>query len=237
MKALIISDIHSNIFALRAIWDRERDCDVVYCAGDLVDYGPAPGEVIAWVREHGVACVQGNHDRTVARCYRREPHLDELSIRERFWAHHNAALLSEEEVAFLEQLPLTLSFELDGIHYGLSHMYRGYDELVSVHAFRQFRSEHFSAVTQRMIFGHTHRQSVRYLSNRLLWINPGSVSYRRPDDPDLSTHYVTITNGEISLRRLMYDVTPLQHYVRGVQLREREMRRARRFFGLDGERS
>ena len=63
MKALIISDIHSNIFALEAIWQREHDCDVVFCAGDLVDYGPSPGEVIAWVQAHGVACVQGNHDR------------------------------------------------------------------------------------------------------------------------------------------------------------------------------
>ena len=76
---------------------------------------------------------------------------------------------------------------------------------------------------------------VRYLSDDLLWLNPGSVSYRRPDDPDLSTHYVTITDGRISLHRLPYDVTPLQRYVRGVRLRRRETQRARRFFGIDGE--
>ena len=30
MKALIISDIHSNIYALEAIWSEEKDCDVIY---------------------------------------------------------------------------------------------------------------------------------------------------------------------------------------------------------------
>jgi len=50
MKALIISDIHSNIYALEAIWAQERDNDIIYCAGDLVDYGPFPKEVLDWVR-------------------------------------------------------------------------------------------------------------------------------------------------------------------------------------------
>ena len=30
MKALVISDIHSNIYALEAIWAQERDSDVIY---------------------------------------------------------------------------------------------------------------------------------------------------------------------------------------------------------------
>lgn len=42
MKALIISDIHSNVKALESIRKAEPDYDVIYCAGDLVDYGPLP---------------------------------------------------------------------------------------------------------------------------------------------------------------------------------------------------
>ena len=42
MKALIISDIHSNIYGLEAVYKKEKDSDIIYCAGDLVDYGPFP---------------------------------------------------------------------------------------------------------------------------------------------------------------------------------------------------
>lgn len=51
MKALIISDIHANIHALRAI-EKVETWDTVYCCGDLTDYGPFPMEVIAWMKEH-----------------------------------------------------------------------------------------------------------------------------------------------------------------------------------------
>jgi putative phosphoesterase len=235
MKALIISDIHSNIYALEAIWAQEQDSDVVYCAGDLVDYGPYPQEVLDWVRAHPITCVQGNHDQFVALRYRSGHTSEHVPVAERAWVHHNAGLLDEEEIVFLEQLPQAITFELDGMTYGITHMYRDYEEIVSLHAWEQFRAQTFNPVNgadvTRLIFGHTHRQAIRYLSDTLLWLNPGSVSYRRRDDPDQTAHYATITDGVLSLRRLPYDVAPLRRYVRGVSLKESEIRVAERFFG------
>jgi len=235
MKTLIISDVHSNIYALEAIWAQERDSDRIYCAGDLVDYGPYPREVLDWVRAHDVICVQGNHDQLVAGAYRSSRTPDRIPAAERAWVHHNAGLLDEADVRFLEQLPLAVTFDSAGVTYGMTHLYRDYEEIRSLHAFEQFREATFlPAATpsiDRLIFGHTHRQSIRYLSDALLWMNPGSVSYRRADDPDQTAHYLTITDGAISLRRLAYDVGPLYHYVRGVQLQEPELRAGLRFFG------
>lgn len=233
MKALILSDIHSNIYALEAIWSREGDSDVIYCAGDLVDYGPYPKEVLDWIRGHEVTCVQGNHDQFVALCYRRGDTLESVPAEERAWVHLNAALLGEEEITFLEQLPQALTFELDGITYGLTHLYQNYEEIVTLHAFEHFRQHSFHcARATRLIFGHTHRQAIRYLSDSLLWLNPGSVSYRRPDDPDQTAHYATVTDGIISLKRLPYDLGSLRRYVHQVSLRESEVRAAEHFFGL-----
>ena len=63
MRLLILSDIHANIAALRAIEKDAGAVDAIYCAGDYVDYGTDPHEAIGWVREHGAHCVMGNHDR------------------------------------------------------------------------------------------------------------------------------------------------------------------------------
>ena len=232
MKTLVLSDIHSNIHALESIWRQERDSDQVYCAGDLVDYGPHPKEVVDWIRTFDIPCVQGNHDSWVALCYHRGHTLETLPLEERAWVHHNAGLLNDEDIIFLEGLPKAITFELDGTIYGMTHMYQEYDEIVSLHTFRNFCKQTFGEVpVDNLIIGHTHRQAIRYLSNTVKWLNPGSVSYRRRDDPDQSAHYATITEGVISLHRLEYDLAPVHFAVRQVALKETEMRAAERFFG------
>ena len=100
MKILVLSDIHSNIFALEAIWKRERDSDLILCAGDLVDYGPHPKEVVDWVRAHSVICVQGNHDQFLISSYRSGRTLERVPAEERAWVHHNGALMDEKDILF-----------------------------------------------------------------------------------------------------------------------------------------
>jgi hypothetical protein len=64
-----------------------------------------------------------------------------------------------------------------------------------------------------------------------MWFNPGSVSYRRRDDPDQTAHYALIIDGEIKLKKKPYDLSPLRRYVNGVSLKESELEVARWFFG------
>ncbi len=82
----------------------------------------------------------------------------------------------------------------------------------------------------RLILGHTHRQAVRYLSDEVFWLNPGSASYRRYDDPDQTAHYATIIDGVISLKRLSYDMERLRQAVSQIELIDSEMRVALRSF-------
>lgn len=232
MKTLIFSDVHSNIHALEAVWRKERDSDQVFCVGDLVDYGPYPNEVLAWMREHGIPCVQGNHDAWVVLNYERGHTMETVPVEERGWVHYTASRLCDEEIAYLKVLPKTLTVELDGKVYGLSHLYRDYEEIVSLHAFHAFSHQNFPGVElEALVFGHTHRQAVRYLSDGLKWLNPGSVSYRRADDPDRTAHYATITDGVISLRRLVYDFKPVYLAMHKVLLKAPEREAAERFFG------
>ncbi len=63
MRALILSDIHSNIDALEAVPAAAPAHDVVWNLGDTVGYGAAPNAVIDCVRDLGKVHVRGNHDR------------------------------------------------------------------------------------------------------------------------------------------------------------------------------
>ncbi len=43
-----------------------EEVDHIVCLGDIVGYNANPAECIALVRDAGMACVAGNHDRAVA---------------------------------------------------------------------------------------------------------------------------------------------------------------------------
>ena len=65
MRALLLSDIHSNLEALEACLAAAPTCDVVVNLGDIVGYGASPNEVIERSRELGKFFVRGNHDKAV----------------------------------------------------------------------------------------------------------------------------------------------------------------------------
>lgn len=60
----IISDIHSNIEALGAVFDviDQRGIEDVLCLGDVVGYGPDPEPCIDMVRSRCRFTIRGNHD-------------------------------------------------------------------------------------------------------------------------------------------------------------------------------
>lgn len=239
MKVLVISDVHANINALRAVWDRESDADLVCCAGDMVDYGPFPREVIDWLRERRALCVRGNHDRAVTACFRGESFRQALP-EERTWAGHNAGLLSGEEVRWLESLPESVSFVADGHAYLARHQgAAGYGTIETPGQFDLFWDGGPAAPDggqRRAVVGHTHFQGVRFFPGRRLWLNPGSISYRAArQDHDLSrdAQYVTISAGRIEMKRLDYDRRPVYEAARRECLRPDQEAAARRFFAPD----
>ena len=65
MKALIVSDIHSNLEAFESVISDAEDhggFDEIWSLGDLVGYGPDPGAVIELLRQFDHKAVVGNHD-------------------------------------------------------------------------------------------------------------------------------------------------------------------------------
>ena len=63
-RLAIISDIHGNMHALQAVLARieELGVDQVVCLGDIVGYGPYPGECLEHVVRRCDVIIQGNHE-------------------------------------------------------------------------------------------------------------------------------------------------------------------------------
>jgi fructose-1,6-bisphosphatase len=60
----LISDIHANEVALRAVIAeiRRTGVDQVICLGDVATLGPRPNAVIEILGELGCRCIMGNHN-------------------------------------------------------------------------------------------------------------------------------------------------------------------------------
>ncbi len=63
-RIAVISDIHGNAHALEAVLARIADLNVddVVCLGDMVGYGPNPGDCLEMVVRHCGVIIQGNHE-------------------------------------------------------------------------------------------------------------------------------------------------------------------------------
>ncbi|MFH0938889.1 MAG: metallophosphoesterase family protein [Planctomycetota bacterium] len=59
----ILSDVHANLEALTAVWQdlTQRGIKRVFFLGDIVGYGPNPGEVLDFIKNFEF-CLLGNHD-------------------------------------------------------------------------------------------------------------------------------------------------------------------------------
>ncbi len=71
MRALVISDLHSNAEAFRAVMARVRrkKFDHIFCLGDFVGYGAQPNQILDAMRTFKGAkkvYIRGNHDRVAA---------------------------------------------------------------------------------------------------------------------------------------------------------------------------
>ncbi|MDL2232485.1 metallophosphoesterase family protein [Ruminococcaceae bacterium OttesenSCG-928-L11] len=237
MKLLVLSDIHANHYALEAIWANETGIDAIYCAGDLSDYGTDPKQVIRWMREHNAVVVKGNHDAITVSTYR-DTDWKSVNGRDYRWIHHCCHLLDDDDIAYLDSLPDSLSFEADGIAYVMRHQFGPrYETMEMESEFDEFWAKHSAADSpkKRVIFGHTHRRCIHTLADDKLWLNPGSASYRRPDDNDKDAHYAVIEDGVIHLRRCTYDRSGLlkvvQEYADQSAMIEMELGVAFYFFG------
>lgn len=223
MRFALISDIHANLPALDAVLadiDARGDADAILHAGDLVGYSTFPNEVVARLRERGIAGIAGNYDSTVAAgyahcgCRAESPRQEEL-------AHisyaYTLAACTPETKAFLRALPFSLDLRPLGGHAAGPRLVlvHGTPTLNTVY-WTEDRDDDFCRkmaavvglkVGDAIAFGHTHKPWHRVVDG-MHFINTGSVG--RPKDGDWRAGYVLLTLGagepQVEFVRVAYDI-------------------------------
>ncbi len=103
MRIAIISDIHANLQALQKASEiiDMKGIDQVYCLGDVVGYGANPNECVAMLRDRGVSCIIGNHDKAVLNV-NAAVSLNRFAREAIEWT---ARQLTQEHIEFLSHMP------------------------------------------------------------------------------------------------------------------------------------
>lgn len=110
MRYAIISDLHANETALRAVLLDAADAhaDKIICLGDVLGYGPDPVPTLELVYRKVHICLAGNHDDAVAnRCS-----VDDFTDFAAQAVKRQRQLLTQDAIDWLRRLPYTC--EVDG---------------------------------------------------------------------------------------------------------------------------
>jgi len=209
MRVVIISDIHSNLDALEAVFRQLPNYDELYCLGDIVGYGPQPNEVIDRLQQlRPTMVLMGNHDNAVV-----TGNTEDFSPHAAKAVEWTRRTVTERGRKYLEALKPWAKFEREGNALGLFHgsprdplneyVYPGTPATI----LRGFVKKAAATV---VLLGHTHMPMLYRLNGDLL-ANPGSIGQPRDGDPRASFALLTLTQTEsrFEVIRVKYDVRPV----------------------------
>jgi predicted phosphodiesterase len=235
LRVLLISDIHGNLEALRAVLEHAKGWDPVWVLGDLVDYGPDPHEVIDVVRELAPdIIVRGNHDNAAAfgtDCFC-DPKIHRLSVCTR--ENITLRLVSREQIRWLQGLPLRSRLEIGGLRYYIVHgspisPLFGYirpdmdqESLLrelSLPGTRLGEKRGRPVDADVIVVGHSHIPFQIRIGDVSI-VNPGSVGQPRDGDARASYAILDLDKHKVEYYRVKYDVDKVLSKLKDLRVEE-----------------
>ena len=196
MKLALVSDIHANVTALKAVLEEiaRRHVDKFVLLGDLVNYGMRPNEIVDMVRDMDdkfVAKIWGNHEKAV---------MDNdttrfATDRGRAILHYTQKRLSQESIDFINNKMNrdgTCTLEIDGKKFLLVHGILGdpyWGKFTPAELMREEYAEYDYVLTAHSHVCHYFEVLFKADSpatrnkKKTIFINPGSVGQPRNINP------------------------------------------------------
>lgn len=218
-KIAILSDIHGNTTALAGVLEDAKNLGATeyWLLGDIFLPGPGANDLVALLKGLPItASVRGNWDDCVLEALDGQYGLeDPEEIHFLRMTQYLMERLNPEQIDWLRNLPMVAKKEVEGLRFSLSHNLPeknyGRDLLVenNTEKFDQLLDED----TDIAVYGHVHKQLLRYGSRGQQIINPGSIGMPYFDWEGLKNHraqyaLIEVENGElvnIQFRKVVYD--------------------------------
>ena len=218
-KIAILSDIHGNTTALAGVLEDAKNLGATeyWLLVDIFLPGPGENDLVALLKGLPItASVRGNWDDCVLEALDGQYGLeDPQEIQLLRMTQYLMERLNPEQMDWLRNLPMVAKKEVEGLRFSLSHNLPeknyGGDLLVEngTEKFDQLLDE----ATDVAVYGHVHKQLLRYGSQGQQIINPGSIGMPYFDWMPLQNHraqYALIDVEEdgvtnLQFRKVAYD--------------------------------
>ena len=228
MRIAVLSDIHSNLPALKAVREDLPSVDEIWVLGDIVGYGPQPNDVIRTLQQLGARSVLGNHDGAAIGTV--DP--DDFNPDAKTAVEWTATQLDPNARTYLATLPqVRVSGDLTAVHGSPREPVWEYITSPAVAAANlgSFR-------TWLCLFGHTHVPAIFRASDghveqiatstgdpvrldaRRALINPGSVGQPRDGIPESAYAILDDREATVEFHRVSYDVGETQRLMHAAGL-------------------
>jgi len=221
-KLLVLSDVHANYPALKAIENHVVNpdrFDRIVNAGDLTVYSTFPNETIEWFRRRTKpVCIAGNTDKRVLSILKGEPLDKPRKEEKRAMYYWTCEKLLPDNREYLKSLPEEAVVTMEGL--GVRIIHGDFDEEEENDSSpgnpgSRFRTLAKGSPFQAYILGHTHIP-FHSIVDGVHFINPGSVGRPFDGDPRSSFAILSVSPGKITVEhfRIPYSV---EEVVRGLK--------------------
>lgn len=187
MRIGLLSDIHANLPALEAVFEKltSEGCDIIVHLGDAIAIGPFPAETVQFLRDHDIRSTAGNHEDDLVLGFSAtlEQRMGQGEREHYLWTHEQ---LSAAEVEFIAQLPHRLDLSTGDFRVHCEHYYLSDDRVADSHIDlgRPSLERVFGTEYEIVAFGHTHRTLIDR-EKHPYFINPGSAGLHHIGGPSV----------------------------------------------------
>lgn len=210
MRIAAISDIHSNILALKSVLEdmKLKQVDLIVCLGDLVGYCTFPNEVINLIRQRNIVTIMGNYDEAVGNemlvcgCDYPDPKDAENAGLSLNWTIDNT---TEENKKFLRELPREAKLTFKGKNITFVH-----GSPRKINEYLKENSEEAREVMEIfeediLVCAHTHKPYYKMYGSKIL-INSGSTGKPKTGNPNANYVIMEITDDvKVEIVEVAYD--------------------------------
>lgn len=236
MKLAIITDIHGNEPALKAVLqeiDQQGDIDSIWCLGDMIAMGPDSNEVLDILfSRNDIHMITGNHDEAILSLISGEGHPEGYKhARE----HHEwiAERINPYHVSKLKQLPRILEQEINGIrvigiHYHIEkdkrevHIHEEPFYQILEPTLENMKTMFGDYEADIICFGHNHPEHLFHEENKT-YLNPGALGVSKGSTAPYGIIDFSGSEAVASIRHVTYDKKAFLEKFKTLEVAQREI--------------